>query len=157
MESIAELHPIAVHFPIVLLIMYALFEAAGVITKQEFLSKSAVVLLVLGVLGAWAAALTGNQAEQAAMKLVEQGVAVPAELIEEHEFYANLTIWYFAVLAFARLFVTIKKRLTIKIKILFAVLAAAGLFFVYEAAEHGGELVYEHGVGTELLKETTAE
>ena len=73
MDFLAGLHPKIVHFPIALLSAYALLEIIGIVFKNEFLSKTAHLFLFLGVLGALAAVLTGNQAEEAAELLENKG------------------------------------------------------------------------------------
>jgi uncharacterized membrane protein len=62
MDFLAGLHPKVVHFPIALLLTYILCELIGVIFKKDFFSKTAHLLLLLGVIGAVAAVLTGNLA-----------------------------------------------------------------------------------------------
>ncbi len=151
MEILAELHPKFVHFPIALLFTYILLEIIGAFRKNDFFSNAAYVILILGIIGAIAAVLTGNQAEEVLEVLEEQGAIVPFGTLDDHENYANITLWFFTVLAAARTFFFIKKKFTGKIKFLFVVLALVGGFFIYKTAEEGGELVYKHGVGTELF------
>jgi len=145
MEFLAALHPKVIHFPIAFLLGYFLFEFLGIVLKKEFLSKAAHLLLLLGVLGAFAAVLTGRQAEEAFEYWNKQS----SELLEEHELYANLTLWYFAVLLMLRTFISFKKKFVGIVQYVILVLALVGVYFVYEAGEHGGKMVYQHGVGTE--------
>ncbi len=152
MEFIAELHPKVVHFPVALLITYTLFEILGAFLKREFISKAALVILFLGIITAVLAVLTGNQADQLARSLAEKGAAYPKDLIEQHELFATLTIWYFFALMILRTYFVIKKKFENKVKYLFAVLAIIGSVFVYKAGDYGGELVYKHGIGTDLIK-----
>src|SRR5574339_63523 len=98
MEFLAQFHPKVVHFPIALLLLFVLLESIGILFKKEFYQKAAHLVLFLGVLGALAAVLTGQQAEEA----FEYFNKASGELMEKHEYYANLTIWYFAVLLVLR-------------------------------------------------------
>ena len=150
MEFLAKLHPEAVHFPIAFLLAYALLEILGIILKKEFLSKTAHLFLLLGVLGLIAAVITGNQAQEIAHNLSKKGVSVSFKAINEHEEFANITLWYFAALLVLRTMAVIKKRFIGIIKYSFIVLALMGAFLVYETAGHGGTLVYKHGIGTDL-------
>jgi uncharacterized membrane protein len=152
MDFIAKLHPEAVHFPIAFLLAYVFFEILGIVLKKEFLSKTAHLFLLLGVVGLIAAVLTGNQAEDAAHKLGKLGVSIPSGSINEHEDYANITLWFFAALLVLRTMAVIKKKFTGIIKFSFILFALAGAFLVYETALHGGRLVYKHGLGTDLKK-----
>jgi uncharacterized membrane protein len=43
--------------------------------------------------------------------------------------------------------------MTKKTQVILLLLAAIGGYLIFEAGEYGGELVYRHGVGTELFKE----
>ncbi len=152
MELLAHFHPKVVHFAIALLSTYVLLEAIGVLFNKEFFSKAAHLILLLGVLGAVAAVLTGNQAEEVAELWEEKGAIIPFGAINEHKDYANITLWYFAALLVMRTVLVLKKKFTGYLKYAVLVLAIVGFYFVYETGEHGGELVYKHGVGTELKK-----
>lgn len=152
MEILAKIHPEVVHFPIAFLMGYIFFEILGIILKKEFLSKTAHLLLLIGVLGLIAAVLTGNQAKDIAHKLSKEGTSISFSAINRHEDYANITLWFFAALLVLRTMAVIKKKFTGLIKYSFIILALIGSFLVYETGEHGGTLVYKHGIGTDLKK-----
>jgi uncharacterized membrane protein len=152
MEFLAQLHPDVVHFPIAFLLAYVLLEILGIILKKEFLSKTAHLFLFLGLLGLIAAVLTGNQAKDIAHNLSKKGVSISFNDINEHEDYANIALWFFAALLVLRTIAVIKKRFTGIIKYSFIVFALIGAFLIYETGEHGGRLVYKHGIGTDLKK-----
>ncbi len=46
MDFLAELHPKVVHFPIALLLTYAILELVGIVFKKEFYQKTAHLLLL---------------------------------------------------------------------------------------------------------------
>lgn len=152
MEFLAHLHPQVVHFPIAFLIIYAVLEIVGVITNKDFFAKAAHLFLFLGVLGAVAAVLTGNQAESIAHKWHKAGAAIPLKAIGTHVDYANATLWYFLGLLVFRTYAVIKKKFKGSFRYLFIILALAGCVFVYLTGEYGGRLVYKYGVGTNLKK-----
>lgn len=145
MEFLAKFHPQVVHFPIALLLSYFLFELLSVILKKEYLSKAAHLLLFLGVLGAVAAVLSGGQAEDAFDYFNKQSSA----LLEEHQTWANITLWYFAGVLVVRTFLVLRKMFTGWVQYAFVVLALIGCFFVFETGDHGGKMVYKYGVGTQ--------
>ncbi len=145
MEFLAEFHPKVVHFPIAFTLAYILLETVGIIFKKEFFSKAAHLLLFFGVLGALAAVLTGEQAEEAFEYWNKQS----SDLVEAHEQFATYTLWYFTGVLVLRTFVTIKKKFSGMLKYMFLVLAIAGSYLIYKTGDLGGQMVYKHAVGTE--------
>ncbi|PIW69215.1 MAG: hypothetical protein COW08_08365 [Ignavibacteriales bacterium CG12_big_fil_rev_8_21_14_0_65_30_8] len=152
MEFLAGLHPKIIHFPIVLLLVYVVLEILSAITKKEAFSKAAQITIILGVVTTLFAVLTGHQAEEIASKWEDAGARIPFKLIGEHEEFANITLWYFAGLLVIRTVLVLKKKFTITFKYIFVLLALVGYYFVYQVGDHGGKLVYKHGVGTEIIK-----
>ncbi|MGE5431634.1 MAG: DUF2231 domain-containing protein [Syntrophomonadaceae bacterium] len=152
MEFLAGLHPKFVHFPIALFLAYTLFEIAGLVIKKDFLSKAAYILLLLSILGAVAAVLTGNQAGSIAEKLADQDVSIPLGALSKHEDYANYALWYMFILAALRTYLIVKKRFTGWLGNSFIILSLLGSLLIYQAALLGGKLVYRYGVGTEVIK-----
>ena len=107
---------------------------------------------MIGVFSCVAAVLTGNQAHEVAEKLIDRGISIPTDLLNEHEQYATITLWYFFFLLVVRTISIIKKRFTKSVQVGFILLAILGCYFLYEAGDHGGRLVYKYGVGTEIIK-----
>lgn len=152
MNFLAEFHPEVVHFPIAFLIFYIILEIFGVFSKNDFISRVALVLLTAGIFTAVFAVLTGNQAEEVAEELLKKGYHFPKEILEDHNFYATITLWYFTGILILRIYTTVKKLLNTKIKYLFVGLALFGLFLVYETGKLGGEMVFQHGIGTDVIE-----
>lgn len=153
MEFLSQLHPQVVHFPIAFMVVYALLEITGILSGKEFFQKAAYLFLFLGVLTAVLAVITGNQAAEIASKWKEKGAVIPTKLISEHEEFATITMWYFTGLLALRTFLFLKKKFRGTVQYLFILLAVIGLYLVYQTGDHGGKLVYDHGVGTELKKD----
>lgn len=87
-----NLHPIFVHFPIALLTLYAVIK---VLPIQKWLPNFASkhverVLLLTGFIGALVALATGEEASEM--------VLVSHDLVEVHEFFADLATWIFGAL-----------------------------------------------------------
>jgi len=152
MEFLAQLHPKIVHFPVALLSVYVLLELIGVIFRKDFFSKTAHLILFLGVLAALAAVLTGNQAEDVAHQWAKLGANINLDAIETHSTYANISLWYFAALLVLRTFLVIKKKFNGSVKYFIAVLSIVGFFFIFQTGLYGGKLVYDYGIGTQLKK-----
>ena len=66
MDLIAPFHPQIVHTPIVLIILSLLFEVVGRATDSDWWRKAAFAMLVIGVLGACVAVLSGEPAGERA-------------------------------------------------------------------------------------------
>lgn len=152
MEFLADNHPKVVHFAVAFLTVYPLLEILAAVIKKDYLDKAAHLILFLGVISAVGAVLTGQQAEEIAEAWEESGAIIPFGSISEHEQYATITLWYFTALLVIRTFLVIKKKFLGILRYGFLILTIIGMYFIYETAEHGGELVYKYGVGTELKK-----
>lgn len=153
MEFLADLHPQIVHFPVAILILYSLFEIIGIALKNEFLLKSAHLLLAIGVVSSVAAVLTGNQAKEMSYLMKDKFEFYPADLIEEHETFATIFLWYFFAVLTLRTYLVLKKKFKGILQYLFIPLVLIGCFLIYETGDHGGELVYKYGIGTEIIKQ----
>lgn len=152
MESLAELHPLLVHFPIAFFILYVLLETAGLFFRENKFSYFIHLILLIAVITSVLALLTGNSAEKEAMELIDKGIPVPKELVLDHRDYANITIWYFLALLVLRTYLAVKKKVNRHFRLLLLFLGLVGVYFVYYTGLYGAKLVYEYGVGTDLLK-----
>jgi len=146
MEELAGLHPHIVHFPIALLITYSFVELFGIIFKKDFASKSAYLVLCVGIFFAFLAALTGNQA----LEIHNDWNEINIPVVENHQLYANLTIWYFSALLILRTVLIIRKKFNGAWKYIFLILLPVGVYFVFRTGNYGGELMHKFGVGTEI-------
>lgn len=145
MEALAPFHPAIVHAPIALIIVGAAFELAGRALDREWWRKAAFAMLVVGVLGAALAVLSGRAAEEG---VEHQGIASGAT--HEHEEVAQLSLWLGVGAVAAR-------ALAGRIGALRGVLAGLGLLLHIAAAVavgiagyRGGILVFEHGAGVRV-------
>lgn len=140
MTKVYLLHPVSVHFPIALLTVGFLAEAAGRwLAKPAWLSDTARGLLILGVAGAWTSMGLGLWAANTVPH-----VPAAAELLMEHR-----NLGYGTVSAFTGLLIwSLVAPDSGKKAFLVAWLAALGLLAA--TADHGGDLVYKFSVGTTL-------
>jgi len=143
---LGDIHPKVVHFPVALLTTYSLLEIVGIIFKKEFISKSALLILCLGVVTAFFAVLTGNQASADFNFWTDDSSA----LLGEHQNYATYLLWFAVLVCGIRIFVILKKMFSGITKYLFILFALMILFLVYQTGMHGGDLVKKYGIGTEI-------
>lgn len=151
MEFLANLHPIVIHFPIVLFIAYFAAEVGSLIIGKEWLNKLTVILLGAGVFFSVLSVLTGNQAYEIIKPVLRAKQAFIEEAIVKHEQLATLTLWYFFALLIFRVYLLIKKHFSHNWKIVFCILSLLGVFLVVQTGLLGGKLVYDFGIGTKLF------
>jgi len=151
--EITHIHPMVVHFPIVLFLLALGIYAYLAVTKQDMASRSclpvtAAVLLVGGIVSAVVAAAFGDIALDAA---IDKGF--PDHTLEEHEDLAGTTIAIFGVIVVVMLGAMWKKIQISGVKaLIFLVAVLTGNGMLVTAAYHGGELVYKEGVNVDVVK-----
>jgi tetratricopeptide (TPR) repeat protein len=123
-DSIGSFHPQVVHFAIALLITGVVFRLLSLTGRLAFAGPAASVLLLLGTAAAVAAVQTGT----AAHGPVER-VPGSRDAVVEHEDWGIRARNVFLAVASLE------------------IVGLAGLFCLYEASEHGGELVYSYAGG----------
>jgi len=147
MIDLAHIHPMLVHFPIVLLLIVVAVDFVALrrnddLAGNQTLPNIALVVLVIGALAAIAAASFGDIAMDEA---IDKGFSKVS--LEEHEDLGFTTMWIFIGLTVARLVawrvhfsLTAWRGWTLFI----AGVVGAGILLL--TAYHGGHLVYELGV-----------
>jgi len=147
MIDLAHIHPMLVHFPIVLLLAavavdFVILQRGGDLSASRTLPYISLAIFVLGALAAIAAASFGDVAMDEAFS---KGFAKPP--LEEHEDLGYATMWIFIGLALTRLLAW-RTRFSLAGWRGWAMCAigAVGVAVLLATAYHGGNLVYEIGV-----------
>lgn len=140
-----NIHPMVIHFPIVLLIVAVFFDVLCLfIKKVDWLGKSALILYLLGTISLITAFLTGRSASD--------GLEIPTQVIPvatDHADWAEITLWFFIVYTIIRLFVGLKfKPLKPAYFTTLILISFIGIYFLYQTADHGAKLVFGYGLGT---------
>ncbi len=155
------LHPLIIHFPIVLLLIAPLFVLAGLFMPMKSgrpMYYAALALMVLGTLAAFVSYSTG----EAAGKLAERTPEINAA-IERHEGLAETTRLVFSVLTvlFAVLLLVPKlfkleltRRIFVISSIVFLFFYASGTIALVNTAHQGGMLVHQYGVHALVAPDT---
>ena len=118
MEFLADIHIKIIHFPIAFLMIYPVIEILFFITKKDIFNKTTFLFLGIGVLAAFFAVLSGNQA----FENVNDWTAKSKEVLNSHQNFANITVWYFTALLALRYFIFIKKKMNNKLIAMFVLL-----------------------------------
>jgi uncharacterized membrane protein len=156
MPNLASWHPQIVHFAIVLLAVGVPLRWIFLTGRAAWTGPAAAVLLLAGTLAAVLAVQSGTDAHGP----VERVPGARAAVIE-HEDWGKRTRNIFLIvaaleigaLALARRSARVTKGLTVAS----AIVGLAGGFALYEAGEHGGDLVYNYAGGVGIRSGDTTD
>jgi uncharacterized membrane protein len=148
MPDIASFHPQIVHFVVVLGMIGVGLRLLTLFTSLPWIRPVAVVSL-LGAAGASVVAVTsGDQAHGP----VERIPGVRDAVVEHEELGERTRNFFLAIAGLELLALALRKqdRARRALHVVSCATGAVAAFYLYEAAEHGGELVYAYagGVGT---------
>jgi uncharacterized membrane protein len=144
MEATAPWHPIVVHFAVALVLAGVAFRVLSLVPRLAGLNVAAVALLLAGTLAVVLATVSGDAAHSPVERVPGSAAAV-----EDHEEWGERTRNVFLAVAVAEILALLLARRGWARPLSFASagLCLVGSFLLYEAAEHGGELVYSYAGG----------
>ena len=148
-----SLHPMIIHFPIVLLLLSPLFVLIGAVlspAKGQPYRIVALILLLLGTGSLFLAAATGEAASKLAARDGPVNAVLQSHeaLAEESEFiFSALSAILLGIVALPRFLRREESRMTTTLMPLsFLVLYCVGILFVVNTAHAGARLVHEFGL-----------
>jgi uncharacterized membrane protein len=157
------LHPLVIHFPIALLIVAPLFILLGLMipsVRKSFL-LAALILTVLGTIGAFIAVESGEAAADLADKTPEISAVLDRhqELAETtRNLFTFVTLFLAALIFLPRL---LKKEIPVKILVglhlLLLIVYIGGIGLLANTAHYGGRLVHEFSVHSVMTVSAPAE
>ncbi|MEK6480441.1 hypothetical protein WJR50_23055 [Catalinimonas sp. 4WD22] len=139
-DDFPNLHPLLVHFPIVLLILAAILGIFNIFFLKQELNWVLTIVIFVATLGAYAA---GRWYHPHTHDLTAQAKLV----LEQHDLYADWTIYLSIAALIAQLihhFIIKGKRWSM---VAVALILIGGAYTVSHAAHYGSQLVYIEGVG----------
>ncbi len=147
MPNIGPLHPQVVHFVVALGIVGVLFRLGSLFWKRSWLNPAATVLILIAAGASVVAVKSGTEAHG-----ITERIPGAREAVQEHEEWGHRARNAFLALAGLEV-LTLALTGRSGGRALQFVAAAAGIgavAVVYEASEHGGDLVYNYagGIGT---------
>jgi uncharacterized membrane protein len=148
MPNLGSYHPIVVHFAIALLIAGAIFRWLSLSAKTPpFASPAATSLLLAGTIAAVAAVKSGTDAHGPVERI--PGVV---DAVVAHEHWGERARNTFVLVCVAELAaLALSRRGRARPAALASgILCVPAVFCLYEAAEHGGDLVYSYAGGPGL-------
>jgi len=140
------LHPAIVHLPIVLTLLGTLFALVSVITRRLWLPLYTAIILLLAALGAQFAVFTGGSQDPLFSTLSQE----QKQLVEQHSDWgengrtALIVAGVLSLIALALHRFGNSRRV---IAVLTTLAACVACICVLRAAQLGGQLVYQHGIG----------
>jgi uncharacterized membrane protein len=151
MPNLAQFHPQIVHFVIALLLVGVAMRVVSLTGKLRFTIPAGFTLLLIGTVAAWLAVRSGTDAHGPVERIPGARAAVIEH--EEHGKMALNVFYVVALLEIAALAMAVRESLAKRaywVYVASAVVGLYGAFQLYEAGEHGGELVYSYGGGPGL-------
>ena len=144
MPAIGIYHPHLVHFAIALCFIGVTFRLISLTGKAGWTNQAAAALLITGAVVAFFTALSGQQAHGP----VER-IPGAAQAVQEHEDYGNNARTILVVVGLLELLaIAVSSKSVVRgLKVVSPVGGVVGAFVIFEAAEHGGALVYQYGGG----------
>lgn len=142
MSDFSNLHPLIVHFPIVLLLLAFLTQIGAFFLWKKQLNWLTLILLIGGFIGAYLASTLVHPHTT--------GLSEAAKMVlEKHDLFADYTIWLSGIgvlLKGVSLFF-VKDKLWLEIIV--ALVLAGSAFSVSKAGHYGATLIHIHGVGAQ--------
>jgi uncharacterized membrane protein len=144
MDATAPWHPIIVHFAIALVLAGIVFRLLSLAPRFASFNGAAAALLLAGTVAVLLAALSGDAAHEAVERVPNSGPAV-----REHEAWGERTRNVMVAVGLAEVLglVLARRGWARTMAYTSAGLCLVAAFVLFEAGEHGGDLVYSYAGG----------
>lgn len=139
-DAFPNYHPLAVHFPIVLLIIAAFIQLFSFFVFRKELSWVAMALLATGVIATWLSSHTFHAHP-------DELTGRAREIFETHEQMADLTWWFSLAALIGKIISHFFLKRKIVLEIIVSLLLTASAVTVSIAGHHGAMLVHMEGIG----------
>jgi len=141
---IEQIHPLVVHFPIVLLLVGFLLDGIFLLLRRTAWADVTFLLVAVGVAASFAAGLTG----QAAAHAIEPLAPPLKAALETHHEYAGVINFLGTGMLALRMMVRFRRQ-TVPL-LAYLALGLVTISLLVLTARRGGILVFDLGAGVEL-------
>ena len=152
MPNLAQFHPQIVHFVVALLLLGVALRIASLIPKLTFANHAAALLLLIGTGASVLAVQSGTDAHGPVERIpgARPAVVEHEELAKEAKnIFLAVAALELIALGLARPSLGVDRYVRVA-QVASVVVGLFGSFVLYEASEHGGELVYSYAGGPGL-------
>jgi uncharacterized membrane protein len=152
--DIGYYHPQIVHFVVALLITGVILRVVSLTGRLAFTGPAAAVLILAGTVAAVAAVKSGTDAHGP----VERVPGAREAVVEHEEWGERARNVFLAVAALELAALALGSRRAGQVfRMGSAAIGFVGVFVLFEAAEHGGDLVYNYAGGVGIRSKDTAD
>ena len=142
MSDFSNLHPLVVHFPIVLLLLAFFAQIASFFIWKKQFNWVTFLLLVGGFLGAY---IASTYIHPHTTGLTEAATLV----LEKHDLFADYTIWLSGIGLLLKAVSLFLFKDKFWLEIIIAVVLTGAAYSVSQAGHYGATLAHIHGVGVQ--------
>lgn len=145
LSDFPRLHPLIVHFPIVLIILAFLIQIISFFVFKRELSWVALFLIVFGFIGAYVATniLHGGDPDLSSLSNIAR------ETFEKHERFALLTEWFSGIAAIVKIISHFAFKRKLWTEIIAVILMAGAIYAITVTGDMGARLVHIDAIGVQ--------
>lgn len=140
LDTFPNLHPMVVHFPIVLLLLAVILQLIQLFIMNRTMDWVILLTIGTGFIGAYVAGTLVHPHTEGLTEMAQN-------VLEQHDKYAEWTVWSSALAAVLKVVSLFGLKLKRGFEVAVFVIMAFSAFSVSQAGHYGAQLVYLEGVG----------
>ncbi|WP_445731175.1 DUF2231 domain-containing protein [Mariniflexile sp.] len=140
LDEFPNLHPLVVHFPVVLLLLAVLLQLIQLFVLNRTLDWVILLTVGGGFIGAYVAGTFVHPHTEGLTEMAKR-------VLEQHDKYADWTLWSSALAAVLKIVSLFWYKLKRSFEVGIFVVMAFAAYSVAQAGHYGSQLVYIEGVG----------